>query len=151
MSATDDLAAMSDAELSAAVAREVFGFWTGEHPEGVFAGEERWWGTDASGSGFWVHASCCFTPPLMGHSYRSSDGLPLFSTDLEAAWKIVEHLRERGHRVNVTNERDDVPWVAVFQHEKRYLTEFGTATADTAARAICLAALRAIRAARTAA
>lgn len=71
-----------------------------------------------------------------------------YSTSIEAAWTIVERLREIGYRAQVTNNRDDVPWVVVFSHETRYVTDYGSGVADTVSLAICKAAIAALEAHR---
>lgn len=61
---------------------------------------------------------------------------PGFSTDIAAAWNVVERLKAR-YRFELVHRGGDRPWVAVF----------GTwrATADTAPLAICRAALATVR------
>jgi hypothetical protein len=68
--------------------------------------------------------------------------LPHYSTDIAAAWRVVEKLREEGWQV-VINVLDDGAEVAVTRHEMAgHLYEF----ADTAPLAISRAALRAVAA-----
>lgn len=80
------------------------------------------------------------------HGIMCSDILP-FSTDPESAFAIVDWMHDHGYRLMLTNNRDNVSWVAVFQHETD-MTQAGSATADTPALVICRAALRAIVQAR---
>ena len=63
--------------------------------------------------------------------------IPPFSTDIAAAWMVVERMRELGWFFEVSAECDS-QWVAYFDKE-RYASE----AADTAPLAICRAALRA--------
>lgn len=71
--------------------------------------------------------------------------LPPFSTDLETAEEIVDLLQEYGHTLNMKKAKngDDSLWYACFSKEdgRRYVAS----TAATAAEAICVAALAALK------
>lgn len=58
-----------------------------------------------------------------------------FSTDIAAAWEVVERLRSRGYRFEVRSQPQGF-WV--------YFGEEMSAEAPTAPHAICLAALKAV-------
>jgi hypothetical protein len=72
-----------------------------------------------------------------------SDGkrLPLYSSNIAAAWLVVEKMRERGCYFRYDDSNG--PW-ALFGVE--VWTRFWTAEADTAPEAICRAALSAVKA-----
>lgn len=71
------------------------------------------------------------------------DILPHYSTDIAAAWQIVDHLRsgERGFNLFAANSASFPAWIATFYPDAY---EDHEAAADTAPMAICLAALAAL-------
>jgi len=96
------------------------------------------------------------------HRFIQAYGLvrdvPPFSTELGAAWQVVEHLRERGFLVRVIEHPDDSghdsehrrAWLArrseclVEQHVRGVRRRAGHAYAATPALAICRAALESV-------
>lgn len=79
-------------------------------------------------------------PRFHGHAALCPEFVPLYSTDIAAAWSVVERMRELGWRLNL----DDFCF--------RYTALFSNSAGDhasahgslTAPYAICLAALRAV-------
>ena len=94
--------------------------------------------------------------------------LPHYCEDISSAWTVVEKLRKSGYLVNVQEMPDGIPWLAnridesdcpIFQkvyvslkyirgrtstdvaEVRRYIHEHIHATAETAAMAICMAAI----------
>lgn len=79
---------------------------------------------------------------------RGPDGkevsFPLYSTDIAAAWQVVEKLRADGYEVQVAAEPD--PRVSAYHCEIARLSDSGSTVEfdDTAPLAICRAALAAV-------
>lgn len=89
-----------------------------------------------------------YTSPLM----RYRDGSPVvcpvpnYSADIGDAWQVVEHLSQLGHRLILEDWRGNVRaggWAALFDLADGHDT--GQQTGETAALAICRAALKAVR------
>ncbi len=77
--------------------------------------------------------------PLLKHAQHPC--LPDYSTDIRAAWQVVEAINE-GHDVNVWQDHADGKlWRATFSMD---MAVVATAMAPTAAEAICRAALKAV-------
>lgn len=70
-----------------------------------------------------------------------------YSTDIAAAWSVVEELRRRGHVMELLSYtyNDPAAWGVQFGREHRPWAD-GSAEESTAAEAICKAALRAVAA-----
>ena len=76
--------------------------------------------------------------------------LPAYSTDIAAAWPVVDELRERGWHMELDNRGTD--WSVLFLQYKepmpdcpwQLVTDEVAASAPTAPRAICLAALKVV-------
>ena len=68
--------------------------------------------------------------------------LPQFSTDIAAAWQVVEHLKAEW-MFNLIGPSAKKQWAASFMNSKN-ATVFAIIAADTAPLAICLAALKAV-------
>lgn len=121
--------------LDSLVAERVMGFWFED-------GE--WWTRHANG-----HSRAYATAYLniWGPNY-SYDGLPKFSTDIAAAWAVVEKLERAGPRHSYwwsleTKWRDDDSYVVrVFEGS----VEIARGQAPTMPEAICRAALAAMEA-----
>jgi hypothetical protein len=64
--------------------------------------------------------------------------VPHYSTDLSAAWQLVERIREPGHAFHLSRF-DPCIWLATFRDDGY------AAQAETAPLAICRAALKAVR------
>ena len=111
-------------ELDARIAREVFG---GTNIQ------------DIDGYGHWVWNSPEGWVGFHGDHY-SSDCLPFFSSDIAAAWMVVEKMRER-HLLMELEERIQEPPFVCFFHARLSLELMGHGSADTAPLAIALAAL----------
>lgn len=75
------------------------------------------------------------------HSWQ--DRLPLYSTDIAAAWEVVEKLKSLGFKVGVDEEGSDLAACVVAKSERGIVHVIASETAATAPLAICLAALRA--------
>lgn len=73
---------------------------------------------------------------------RSRLVLPRYSTDISAAWKIVEHLRSRNMFVELSEMGINKDWSCSFDGEDGKTVH---AEGDTAPMAICMAALLAVR------
>jgi hypothetical protein len=120
------------ADLDAEIARLVFGEQIGQYE------------TDAG-------------PHRFIASYGLVRDIPPFSTDIAAAWQVVEHLRDAGYLVRIVehpeSSRLDAEHARVWrqrraecvleQHVRGVRGRAGTARAGTAALAICRAALAA--------
>ncbi len=104
---------MSDRELDALVAEKVMGY-TNVRP----LGDEH--GTLIAHS----PGACCD-----GH------GVPQFSTDIAAAWHVVEKMRERRIHLEL-GSRIDGSWLVSFGNLRAF--------DNSAPRAVCLAALKAV-------
>jgi hypothetical protein len=81
-------------------------------------------------------------PVLAGLGIR---GIPDYSTNITAAWRVRAKMRERGWVMRL-GEREDGTWGVEFIDTARTLDIDGhhLAQADTAEAAICIAALRAL-------
>ncbi len=71
---------------------------------------------------------------------NGSESLPHYSTDIAAAWQVVEKMAEGGLRLSLDRFGGD-PWWAEFADEG--WEQGAQATSATAPMAICLAALKA--------
>jgi len=130
-------------ELDALVAEKVMG-WIGS----VFKGP-----TLRIGNRYLHEGDPIWTTPEgdLYHRARSIDGsyvgddCPHYSTDIAAAWQVVEKVREK-YVINIEIDCENI-WVELWQDStdepsnyKQVADEYG----DTAPLAICLAALKAI-------
>jgi hypothetical protein len=66
--------------------------------------------------------------------------IPEYSTDIAAAWLVVEKLRQQGFRIMVSTD-DELEWGAYFE-DRRHSS--GSSEHDSAPLAICRAALKAV-------
>lgn len=115
-------------ELDALVAEKVMGLsvsWRSLHPNPDASDPPEIYLLDDKGD-----------MPLL--EVRSGDGwtfLPRYSTDITAAWQVVERMKERGY------------WLCLIQNQLLFSASFDSvltdhrATGETAPHAICLAAL----------
>lgn len=91
-------------------------------------------------------ARALFPPPCEG-SYAMGDAYPEYSTDIAAAWLVVEKLESGGYCVHVENFPPSTPaayrWRA---HVETAELSIGYGDADSAPLAICRAALAAMEA-----
>jgi hypothetical protein len=70
---------------------------------------------------------------------------PNFSTDITAAWQVVEKMRERGYRLGLRTWVRSAEGEAVFVDPKRERASEGNGAFDASVPlAICIAALRAV-------
>lgn len=111
MNEQNDVSPAAARELDALIAVRVMGFWFED---------EHWWTKHRDG-GSRAYATAYLN--LWGPSYRY-DGLPKFSTDIAAAWAVVEKLAH--HAIHgsssglalkldsITRVDDDVRWWAQF-------------------------------------
>jgi|CXWL01.1.fsa_nt_gi hypothetical protein len=67
---------------------------------------------------------------------------PCYSTDISAAWLVVEKLRERGWKIELFGRTDC--WCVLFEQGPNHTLQTAIEDADTAPLAICLAALKAV-------
>ena len=131
---------MASRELAARIAVEVFGMWQepweDEH--------DHWWQKHSSDPDAKMHASIGFPPHTCGWN-----SLPRFSTDIGAAWQVVEKVQadNPGWRFSLLGG-DEGWWNAEFfghiDPTKNYGQRHSSEYAPTAPLAICLAALRAL-------
>lgn len=79
---------------------------------------------------------------------RNADLIPHYSTDLIAAWLVVEKMQERGWRITIEDCADGfhVWYGRAGQGDEDFWVRAPVAIAATAPLAICLAALHALRA-----
>ena len=119
-------------ELDALVAEQVMG-WTACDP----AQESRPW--ECGDERPSVRTGMGIPP---GESDRNE--IPHFSTDIAAAWEVVEKLDRDGHTMEM--DKRDAGWVVRFVDYSKdpILSMEITDTAPTAPLAICLAALKAV-------
>ena len=66
--------------------------------------------------------------------------IPKYSTDIAAAWLVVERLKAKGYDIEIGYDSVDCSWVASFMKGEKW----GIVTVETAPHAICLAALEAL-------
>ena len=113
---------MTDRELDAVIEEKLFGSKPCDDPAGKCPGSKT-------------------TPPVCwvkrGEEYGSH--LPFYSTDIAAAWKVVEEVEGLGKRLALVREGSGDGWEADFGHGE-------SALENEPSRAICMAALRAIHA-----
>jgi len=80
------------------------------------------------------------------NKYTSENQPPPYTTDPSAFMQVVERMREKGHRVQLSTWRSDgSKWYATFAHNnptKWGRLEYGI---QSLGRAICLAALEAVK------
>lgn len=72
--------------------------------------------------------------------YHFVDEVPHYSTDIAAAWKVVEHMKADGWQCHMRGWVNSNDWQCGFVHPGGQMS---WNTADTAPLAICCAALRA--------
>ena len=73
--------------------------------------------------------------------------LPSYSTDIAAAWLVVEHLKSRGWSVRLSNKTVDwCWWCYVYDYRSENAKAEATVQEETAPLAICRAALAAVEA-----
>lgn len=129
-------------ELDALVAEKVFGYeWLDEvrerkdDPYGF--GPTRWQG--------WVKAGT--KEPIFDMMWRHESGLhqPLYSTNIAAAWEVVEHLRQLDYFVAliVRPDKSIGPDTAYGCEVSRFFGPFCKVNGNTMPEAICRAALAA--------
>lgn len=106
---------MTDRELDALVAEKVFG-----------------WKEIAESP---INGALCGSKPDGEHGYKYE--IPRYGSDIAAAWQVVEEMESCGKRVTIHREGSGDDWAADFGHGYY-------AAANEPARAICLAALKAI-------
>ena len=130
-------------ELDAEVAEKVMG-WSGCDPA------RRWKKQDARLYGRpWEYSEREEWCRGLGHPPRTGFGVwpfPLYSTDGSASWWIVEYMKAEGWHVTVA-DRDVGGWYARFWQDPSpdRTAKMCSHVGDTAALAICLAALLALR------
>jgi hypothetical protein len=114
-------------ELDAQVAEKVMGLQVVRNKKGGWSIGEPDYYDDAG-------ISCLFNP------------LPEYSTDIAAAWKVVEHLMQTGHTLNLDCwVRSDIYVGPMFEATiGRAGIVQGVAGSNEAPLAICLAALKAV-------
>ena len=99
------------------------------------------------GTGFWSTTGSESDGPWI-----ADEQIPAYSTDISAAWEIVERLRLAGCTVRLCGEpAADLRWnwrCTVTGMAKGYESGIWSGSADTPALAICLAALRVLGALR---
>lgn len=138
-------------ELDAEIAEKVMGWmWVEHSPKQQalpgftsvvrFLADPKWvkgLGSDPS----WFIVPADMTTPV---AEDVDAGIPHYSTDIAAAWQVVEKMRERGLNVSITADYGwRAPWECCM-----YLPgareQWPCADADTAPMAICLAARKAL-------
>lgn len=70
---------------------------------------------------------------------------PPYSSDIAAAWQVVEKLRDEGLHSCVFQYADNLHWSAQFDEHELDVIRAPIVKADTAPMAICLAALKAVQ------
>jgi hypothetical protein len=74
--------------------------------------------------------------------------LKRYESDISAAFEVVEKMRENGYTIHLSNDGAPKPWECEIDDAdyKNPKLQSAIGCADTAPRAICLAALQAVRA-----
>lgn len=67
-----------------------------------------------------------------------------YSTDMNAAWQVVEKMREQGFYYVLTTDDDEKQHECFFALPDTHMDEVQTVMAEQASHAICLAALKAM-------
>lgn len=131
------------AELDAEIAQRVFGLrveWDDEECSSATPGA-KW----VYGSEYWA-----VSVPYVYHSEDDDEGeyLQSYSSDIAAAWLVVEAMRARGYsfEVGCNPDRKKTGYESTFwePYEKGKMVRMWEAEADTAPVAICRAALKAL-------
>lgn len=124
-----DYSKLSDRELDALVAEKVMG-WK-KAPNGAWMSYEK----DAFGNGGWKsHATWKANASVSAVRFTPS-------TDIAAAWQVVEKMKERQWNFTIADLVKN-KWRAEFGGSRKHKQTWEDA--DTAPRAICLAALKAV-------
>jgi len=112
-------------ELDGLVAEKIMGWTYVRFPDGAMPKTKHW----------------------HDHTSKFVGPCPYYSTDIAAAFQVVEKLREHLHLVRMEDGR----WLVGHDNTEGYITEgivdmrlFRSAVADTLPHAICLAALRVV-------
>lgn len=118
-------------ELDALVAEKVMGWKKDRVRVGRNSGDgTTFWTIDALRFGDRIHALEPHDQPL------NVPGLPPYSTDIAAAWEVVDNMRARNLEFEISSAPHRLPWLAKFGRRAE--------PAPTPAHAICLAALKAV-------
>lgn len=93
--------------------------------------------------------TCYYCNAYLSSRGRPCAGDPPYSTDIAAAWEVVEHMIERDMRVNVSTcyqPDDGTPWICTLERHESQIGDPNkwTEYAETAPEAICKAALAAV-------
>jgi len=115
--------------------------------EKVFGAVVSW---DKYAGGNHPHSPSINTPecPSCGYDgHWDHDAVPNYSTDISAAWQVVDRLTEVFADMELTVDKG--MWECLFD-TREIVPEHFLAGADTAPHAICLAALKAVEAKATA-
>lgn len=107
-------------ELDALVAEKVFGF---PAPRDSHASTEV---------GYWTVDDKMFIP------------VPRFSTDIAAAWEVVEKLKRLGYKIGIDSSPNDKSACVVMEDDNGDWISIAVETAETLPHAICRAALKAM-------
>jgi len=73
------------------------------------------------------------------HPSNVDNPYPKYSTNIEAAWEVVEEIAKQGFMVQIQYRKG--AWIRIFHQSSTK----AIATADTAPHAICLAALKVVQ------
>lgn len=93
----------------------------------------------------WVIGSDHISHDGIGFSRQYLDiALPRFSTDIFAAWKVVEKLHSLGFKIGVDAQTNSYSACVVATLEKGIYKVVANEVKETAPHAICLAALKAV-------
>lgn len=74
-----------------------------------------------------------------GPSWISEEAIPQFSTDIRAAWMVVDHMHQLGWNIDISTEEDG--WSCAMWNTTTEVAAVG----ETAAEAVCACALRAVQ------
>jgi hypothetical protein len=121
-------------ELDIEVAEKIFGFqWmvTESMPDRFLVGPDETY--------FLAQAGCKPAPIDSPIAYRPYETVPHFSTDIAAAWTVVEHMAKDGWYYEILNSGDEVYVIFCQDPEDPY-----SGSASTASEAICKAAIAAL-------
>jgi hypothetical protein len=102
---------------------------------------EKIFGAKLIANPFGTDPHCDFPGRQLGKEFGK---LPKFSTDIAAAWEVLEALKKRGAMVHV--HFTESQWMASWRKHNDPPSLVISAFAKTAPHAICLAALKAIAA-----
>jgi len=109
-----------------------------KHPGDGYGDFEGWWCETCDGPDMPAMVSLLKPGPEVHDNYPIR---PL-TTDIAAAWKVVEKMREKRYDVSMSRIHSEGVWDVTFYSESGPKECMGIGIADTIENAICLAAMK---------